>query len=40
MKNDFYDCEQILITGGTGTFGKALVHKLLTEYKPKKMERL
>ena len=31
------DDKTILITGGTGTFGKALVRKLLTEYKPKKL---
>ena len=31
------DDKTILITGGTGTFGKALVRKLLTEYKPKKI---
>ena len=31
------DDKTMLITGGTGTFRKALVHKLLTEYKPKKI---
>jgi len=29
--------QSILITGGTGSFGKALVRKLLTEHRPKKV---
>jgi len=27
----------ILITGGTGSFGKAFTRKVLTEYKPRKV---
>ena len=27
----------VLVTGGTGSFGKALTKKLLADYKPKKL---
>ena len=36
MKN-FLDNKNILITGGTGSFGKHLTQKLLKKYKPKKI---
>ncbi len=29
--------KKILITGGTGTFGKAFVYKTLSKYNPKKI---
>ncbi len=32
-----FDGQTILITGGTGSFGKQYVHTLLTRYKPKKI---
>ena len=32
MKKDFYDCEQILITGGTGSFGKAFLKNIIDNY--------
>ena len=32
-----YNGANILITGGTGSFGKAFLKRLLTEYKPKKV---
>lgn len=32
-----FDNKSILITGGTGSFGKQYVRKLLTEYKPKRI---
>src|SRR5258706_8953904 len=33
----FIDGQTILITGATGSFGRAFVHTLLTEHKPKKV---
>jgi UDP-N-acetylglucosamine 4,6-dehydratase len=35
MKNNYFDGKEILITGGTGSLGKALIDKLLTNYNPK-----
>lgn len=32
-----FDDKDILITGGTGSFGKVCVHKILSEYKPKRL---
>ena len=32
MNKDFYDCKQILITGGTGSFGKAFLKKIINQY--------
>ena len=31
------DGKVVLITGGTGSFGKTVVHKLLKNYKPKEI---
>lgn len=31
------DGKSVLITGGTGSFGRALAHKLITQHKPKKV---
>ena len=36
MRN-FLNNKNILITGGTGSFGKYLTQKLLKSYKPKKI---
>ena len=35
--NKMFDKKTILITGGTGSFGKAFVHYLLKKYNPKKI---
>ena len=32
-----FNNKNILITGGTGSFGKAFAKKILTKYKPKKL---
>ena len=32
-----FNNKNILITGGTGSFGKAFAKKILTNYKPKKL---
>ena len=32
-----FNNKTILITGGTGSFGKKMIKKILTDYKPKKI---
>ena len=34
---DIFDDKSILITGGTGSFGRAFASRLLTDYRPKKV---
>ncbi len=37
MNNNSITNKKILVTGGTGSFGKAVINKLLKKYKPKKI---
>ena len=37
MKNNLFNGKNILITGGTGSFGYALTEKILKDYKPKRL---
>ena len=32
-----FDNKSILVTGGTGSFGKKIIKKILTDYNPKKV---
>lgn len=37
VKNQLFDGKSILITGGTGSFGKAFIRALLTQYQPRRL---
>ena len=37
MKSNLFNGKNILITGGTGSFGYALTEKILKDYKPKRL---
>ena len=36
MKNELFENKTILVTGGTGSFGKRFISTVLKKYKPKK----
>jgi UDP-N-acetylglucosamine 4,6-dehydratase/5-epimerase len=35
--SSFFNGKSILVTGGSGSFGRAFIRKILTEYKPKRL---
>ena len=37
MQNNMLDDKRILVTGGTGSFGKHFIHTVINNYKPKKI---